>query len=242
MEIDQDFFAFFQRCRIADQLAGEGVDGLLGADLGVFRGDGRLALAPALDALEQRAAHVPARLAGGKGGVEVNVRLDEGRHHQIAAGIEVIRAEGRRFGLTGDAADQAVFKVQLVQAFLVAQAGVDDVHRASPFSESCRQYLYVSSPAAIPASSIPRSEMLRLTTAAADSDPRLRYIVTKGSISSRTFSRGIKTTTPAAVFGGMVTPHSFHTRGGCFPMRLNKSFPAGQINTRIFPAFCVSRL
>ena len=81
-----------------------------------------------------------------------------------------------------------------------------------------------------------------LTTAAAESDPRLRYIVTKGSISSRVFSRGVSTTTPAAGFGGMATPHSFHTRRRCFPKRLNKSFLRGQINTRIFPSFCVSRL
>ncbi|MNM44199.1 hypothetical protein D3C81_550920 [compost metagenome] len=40
-----------------------------------------------------------------------------------------------------------------MQAFLVAQTGVDDVHRASPFSESYWQYLYVSSVVAIPASS-----------------------------------------------------------------------------------------
>jgi hypothetical protein len=41
-----------------------------------------------------------------------------------------------------------------MQAFLVAQTGVDDVHRADPFGESYWQYLYVSSLAATPASSI----------------------------------------------------------------------------------------
>ncbi|MNF86768.1 hypothetical protein D3C84_692160 [compost metagenome] len=83
----------------------------------------------------------------------MDVRLDKGRHHQIAAGIQVARAQGRGLDLAGDAADQAVFQVQLMQAFLVAQTGVDDVHRASPFSESYWQYLYVSSVVAIPASS-----------------------------------------------------------------------------------------
>ena len=118
---------------VLNAVGSQRLNGLLGAGLGVFFGDGDFALAPAFDALEQRTAHVPARLAGGEGGVEVDVRLDEGRHHQIAAGIEVFRAEGRCFGLTGDAVDQAVFKVQFVQAFLVAQAGVDDVHQANPF-------------------------------------------------------------------------------------------------------------
>jgi len=65
------------------------VDGLLRPRLGVLVGDQRLALTPALDALEQRAAHVPRRLAGGQRGVEVDVRLDEGRHHQIAGGVDI---------------------------------------------------------------------------------------------------------------------------------------------------------
>lgn len=64
-----------------------------GAGLGVFLSDGGLALAPALDAFEQRTAHVPARFAGRQGGVEVNVRFDEGRHHQITAGIQIVRSQ-----------------------------------------------------------------------------------------------------------------------------------------------------
>jgi hypothetical protein len=118
---------------VLNAVGGQRLNGFLGAGLGVFFGDGDFALAPAFDAFEQRAAHVPARLASGQRGVEVNVRLDEGRHHQIAAGVEVIRAEGRCFGLPGDVADQTVFKVQFVQTFLVAQTGVDDVHQANPF-------------------------------------------------------------------------------------------------------------
>ncbi|MNF84315.1 hypothetical protein D3C84_666690 [compost metagenome] len=118
-----------------DAVGGEGLDGFLGAGLGVFLGDRHLALAPAFDAFEQRAAHVPARFACGERGVEVDVRFDEGRHHQVAAGVQIIGAQGRRFGLTGNIADQAVFQVQLMQAFLVAQAGVDDVHQANPFGD-----------------------------------------------------------------------------------------------------------
>ena len=72
---------------------------------------------------------------GGEGGIEVNVRFDEGRHHQVATGVQIIGAQGRRFGLTGNIADQAVFQVQLMQAFLVAQAGVDDVHQANPLGD-----------------------------------------------------------------------------------------------------------
>ncbi|MNL23596.1 hypothetical protein D3C87_1449910 [compost metagenome] len=119
-----------------DAVGGEAFNGFFGPGLGVFQGDGRLALAPAFDALEQRAAHVPARFAGGQGRVEVNVRLDEGRHHQIAAGVQIVRPQGWRLGLARDVADQAVFQVQLMQAFLVAQPGVDDVHQERPFRGS----------------------------------------------------------------------------------------------------------
>ncbi|MNS38153.1 hypothetical protein D3C72_703940 [compost metagenome] len=99
------------------------------------------------------------------------MRLDEGRHHQIAAGIEVIRAKGWRFGLPGDAADQTVFKVQFVQTFLVAQTGVDDVHQANPFYKSCSGAValrapstpvtmtYVSAAAAIPTSGATHGEL-----------------------------------------------------------------------------------
>ena len=99
--------------------------------------------------------------AGGERGVEMDVRLDKGWHHQIAAGIQIVRAQGPGFGLAADAADQAVFQVQLMQAFLVAQTGIDDVHRADPFGESFRRYPYVSSPAANPASSKCGSEPAR---------------------------------------------------------------------------------
>ncbi len=85
-----------------DAMGGEGADGFFGAGLGVFLGNGRLAFAPAFDAFKQRAAHVPARLASCEGGVEVNVRFDKGRHHQIAAGIQVVRAKCRCFGLPGN--------------------------------------------------------------------------------------------------------------------------------------------
>ncbi|MNZ92901.1 hypothetical protein D3C78_1119460 [compost metagenome] len=62
----------------------------------------------------------------------MDVRFDEGRDHQVAAGIEVLRAEAGGFGLAGDVGDQAVFQVQFMQAFTVTQTGVDDVHQANP--------------------------------------------------------------------------------------------------------------
>jgi len=115
-----------------DAMGGEGLDGLFGAGLGVCLGDGGLAFAPALDALEQRAAHVPARFAGGEGGVEVDVRFDKGWDHQVAGCVQVAGRQCGRCRLGRDAGDPAVFQVQIMQAFTVAQAGVDDVHGQVP--------------------------------------------------------------------------------------------------------------
>ena len=115
-----------------DAVGGEGLDGFFGAGPGVFLGDGGLAFAPALDAFEQGAAHVPARFAGGEGGIKVNMRFDEGRYHQVAGRIQVIGRHQRCCCLWGDAGDPAVFQVQIMQAFTVAQAGVDDVHGQVP--------------------------------------------------------------------------------------------------------------
>jgi hypothetical protein len=41
-------------------------------------------------------------LAGGQGCIEVNVRFDEGRYHQVATGIQIVGANGWGLGLSGD--------------------------------------------------------------------------------------------------------------------------------------------
>lgn len=125
---------------VLDAMGGQGADGACGAGLGVFLGDGGLALAPALDALEQGAAHVPARLTGGQGGVEVDVRLDEGRHHQVASGVDVVRPYRRRHELLGDGGDESAFEADVIQAFAVTQAGVEDAHGRSPRAKRGRRH------------------------------------------------------------------------------------------------------
>ena len=90
---------------VLDAVVDQHVDGFLRPRLGVFVGHQRLALAPAFDAFEQRAAHVPGRLASGKGGVQVDVRFDEGRHHQVAGGVDIaLVGFGRRL-LRADGGD-----------------------------------------------------------------------------------------------------------------------------------------
>ncbi|KWV87719.1 hypothetical protein PFLmoz3_02656 [Pseudomonas fluorescens] len=115
-----------------DAMGGEGLNGFFGPGLGVFQSNGGLAFAPALDAFKQRTAHVPARLAGGEGGVEVDVGLDKGRYDQVAGGVQVAGHQCGRSGLRSDAGDPAIFQVQIMQAFTVAQAGIDDVHGQVP--------------------------------------------------------------------------------------------------------------
>ncbi|MNG92065.1 hypothetical protein D3C79_509840 [compost metagenome] len=118
-----------------DAMVHQHADGLFRAVLDVVMGGDRLALGPALDAFEQGAAHVPARLAGGQRGVQVNVRFDEGRHHQVLPGIQVIGSARRHpFGLGHDGGDAFAAELDAEQAGLAAQACVDDVHDASPWA------------------------------------------------------------------------------------------------------------
>ena len=70
--------------------------------------------------------NVPLMFQRGSPAVDVasgDVRLDEGWHHQVAASVQIIGAQGRRFGLSGDVADQAVFQVQLMQAIFGCAGG-----------------------------------------------------------------------------------------------------------------------
>ena len=83
-------------------------------------GDQRLALGPAFDAFEQRAAHVPGRLAGGEGGIEVDMRLDEGRHDQIAGSVQVAFCNGMQGVLGVDGGDALIVQGNAVQAVAAA--------------------------------------------------------------------------------------------------------------------------
>lgn len=78
-----------------DAMGRQGLDGLFGAGLGVFLGDAGLAFAPAFDPFKQRPAHIPARFAGGEGGVEVDMWLDKGGTTRLPAAS---RSSGPRGG------------------------------------------------------------------------------------------------------------------------------------------------
>ena len=119
------------RAHMLDAMVDQHVDGLLGAGLGVFMGDQRLALGPAFDALEQRAAHVPGRLAGCERGIEVDVRLDEGRHDEIAGSVQVAFCNGMHGMLGLDGCDALIVQGDAVQAVAAAQAGIVDDHQVS---------------------------------------------------------------------------------------------------------------
>ncbi|MCY1463920.1 hypothetical protein D9M71_818830 [compost metagenome] len=94
-----------------------------------------LALGPALDTFEQSTAHVPLRFAGGQRGVQVDVRFDKRRHYQVLFGVQVIAsARHHHLGLRHDGRDAFAVQFDAEQARLAAQAGVEDVHAASPWA------------------------------------------------------------------------------------------------------------
>ena len=62
--------------------------GAVHALLHVLDGERGLPLAPHLDALEEGAGLVPAGLTGGEGGIEVDVRLDDGRQREAAGPVD----------------------------------------------------------------------------------------------------------------------------------------------------------
>src|SRR3990167_1331983 len=113
---------------VLDAVLDQHVDGLARAGLAVFVGDQRLALGPEFDALEQGACEVPARLAGGEGRVQVDMRLDEGRHHQVAGGIQLVCRSGQFLRLRNYAGDTCLRQLDAKQAAATTQPGVDDIH------------------------------------------------------------------------------------------------------------------
>jgi hypothetical protein len=64
-------------------------DRLTGAILDVLVGERGLPLGPGEDPLDERAGLVVARLADGQDGIQMNVRIDERRRQQPAAGVEL---------------------------------------------------------------------------------------------------------------------------------------------------------
>jgi hypothetical protein len=83
-----------------------------------------LELAPQRDALEQRARPVEARHAHRQGGVEMEVRIDEGRRHQPAAGID--DAARVRLDAAFHRNDAAVPAGDVEPFAAIGQAGVPD--------------------------------------------------------------------------------------------------------------------
>ena len=70
-----------------DSVGGLHPDGSVYTVLYLLLGQEGLILLPALDALEQGAAHVPVGTACGQAGIQVNVRLDDGGQGQLAAAV-----------------------------------------------------------------------------------------------------------------------------------------------------------
>ena len=102
--------------------------GLPGALLDVLVAEQSLALGPALDAFEQRAGAVPLRLAGGLGGVEMDVRLDERRHGKTAGAVQALAGVVDGLFHRHQGGDTAIGDTQLPETFAAAQAQVVNQH------------------------------------------------------------------------------------------------------------------
>ena len=108
-------------------------NGGMRALLGVFKGDGFLALGPALNPFEQRTAEVPLGLAGSQDGVQMNMWFDQRCDQQLALGIDVACLCRHGASLQRDSADAFAFACDGVQTWGFTQCGIDDVH-----ARSCR--------------------------------------------------------------------------------------------------------
>ncbi len=95
----------------------------------------RLQLAPQRDAFEQRAGPVQPRQAERQSGVQVEMRVDEGRRHQPAAGVDLVICLRRQARLDRD--DAAVLDADIDAGAAVGQVGVaqDEIHGGSDLPE-----------------------------------------------------------------------------------------------------------
>lgn len=93
---------------VLDAVIAQHTDGLQRALARIFYRDALFTLAPAGDALKQRAAHIPLRLARREGGVKVDMRLDERRDNQLLLRVDIAGVSRPRGGLRGDAFNHAV--------------------------------------------------------------------------------------------------------------------------------------
>ncbi|MNT81403.1 hypothetical protein D3C72_2209970 [compost metagenome] len=73
----------------------------------------RLTLCPAFDAFKQRPGLVPAGLARGLGGIEMNMRLNKRRDRQPATGVEDLVAFVMRVAHRGYLSKSAILNANL---------------------------------------------------------------------------------------------------------------------------------
>ncbi|MNG20286.1 hypothetical protein D3C84_1045290 [compost metagenome] len=56
------------------------------------------------------------------------MRLDEGRHHQVAGGIQLVCRSGQFLRLRDDGGDTRLRQLDAKQAAAATQTGIDDIH------------------------------------------------------------------------------------------------------------------
>jgi hypothetical protein len=100
-------------------------DRLVRPPLDVLVGEGRLALRPGLDALDEGSGFVVARLADGQDRVEVDVRVDEGRGDEPARGVELPAAVGGEPTRRSDRSDAIALDREVDGVDRSAERGMD---------------------------------------------------------------------------------------------------------------------
>ena len=106
---------------VLDPVGGLHTDRLVDAVLDLLLGQEGLILFPALDPLEQGAAHIPAGTARGQAGIQMHVRLDDGGQRQLAAAVYDLFA-GQRGQVRGD-----LFKLSVGHTDIHGLGGVFNV-------------------------------------------------------------------------------------------------------------------
>ena len=101
---------------VLNAMLGQHTDSGVSALLGVFVGNGFLALGPALNAFEQRTALIPLGLARGQGRVQMNVWLDQRRNQQLPLCVNIAGLRRSATFLQGNSADALAFATDGVQA------------------------------------------------------------------------------------------------------------------------------
>src|SRR6266567_1670531 len=92
----------------------------------IFAGQARLALTPNLDAFEQGARGIVARLPHRKNGIQVDMGIDEGWNYQSPSGVDFARRAAAGGEFAGDPGETPVLDRDIYQPMAPVKLGIMD--------------------------------------------------------------------------------------------------------------------